>query len=95
VFTGPYILAYLAHALDGFGGIDKLDGFARKFGRRFYGFDEDVDLLVGGARKEVGLLKKEFAVPTAFGFVDDEGLERELVPYKSGQKLKYRAVLEE
>jgi dihydroorotase len=94
VFTGPYVLAYLANALDAFGGFEMLDGFARRFGRRFYGLDEEVDLLNGGARREVGILKETFDVPSAIGFVDDEGIEREIVPYKSGQTLKYRVILE-
>jgi dihydroorotase len=90
VFTGPYVLAYLANALDSFGGFEMLDGFSRKFGREFYGLEEGVDLLKGGARREVALIKEEFAVPASIGYVDDEGVEQEIVPYKSGQKLKYQ-----
>jgi dihydroorotase len=37
VYTGNLVLPYLATALDAFGALDRLEDFACRFGRAFYG----------------------------------------------------------
>jgi len=38
VYTSPILLPLLAHLLESFGALDKLEGFASTHGRKFYGF---------------------------------------------------------
>jgi len=38
VYTSPILLPLLAHLLESFGALDKLEGFASAHGRNFYGF---------------------------------------------------------
>ncbi|KAI8608374.1 dihydroorotase [Chytriomyces sp. MP71] len=85
VYTGPYILAYLANALASFGAIERLDQFGREFGAHFYKLKES-DLRGAEA---VMLLKEPFKVPEVLKFVDDEGVDREIVPYRAGETLLY------
>ncbi|KAJ3242167.1 hypothetical protein HDU78_001485 [Chytriomyces hyalinus] len=85
VYTGPYILAYLANALASFGAIDRLDQFGREFGAKFYKLS-DSDLK--GA-ESVQLVEEGFKVPEVLKFTDDEGIEREIVPYRAGETLKF------
>ncbi|KAJ3068346.1 hypothetical protein HDU98_008467 [Podochytrium sp. JEL0797] len=85
VYTGPYILAYLANALDSFGAIDRLSQFGNEFGARFYNLTEaNVKNAVG-----VQLVEEGFVVPQVMKYVDDDGVEREIVPYRAGETLKY------
>lgn len=41
IYTSPILLPLVAHQLDSFGALDKLDGFASLFGRNFYGLPVD------------------------------------------------------
>ncbi|KAK0499835.1 Dihydroorotase [Armillaria luteobubalina] len=41
IYTSPILLPLVAHQLDSFGALDKLDSFASLFGRNFYGLPVD------------------------------------------------------
>ncbi|KAK0243011.1 Dihydroorotase [Armillaria nabsnona] len=41
IYTSPILLPLVAHQLDSFGALDKLDGFTSLFGRNFYGLPVD------------------------------------------------------
>jgi dihydroorotase len=81
VFVTPFMAPYLVHILESFGALDKLNGFASKFGRQFYGIPtlNDVSLL--------SLEKKAFSIPTAIPYVDDQGKRAEVVPFLAGKSL--------
>jgi dihydroorotase len=84
VYTGPYVLQYLADALDSFGALDRLHDFACVLGRKFYGLPP-----VDASAASTVLVKKDFTVENEIRYVDDEGIERTIVPYKAGKTLKY------
>ncbi|KAJ3416529.1 hypothetical protein HDV05_001266 [Chytridiales sp. JEL 0842] len=84
VYTGPYVLQYLANALDSFGALDKLHNFACVYGRKFYGLPA-----LNSAAPSVMLLKKDLTVEKEIKYVDDEGVQRTIVPYLAGKTLKY------
>lgn len=88
VYTGAYTLAYLAHALDSFGALHRLNDFCRVFGRAFYGLEPAAPLA-----QEMMIERKEFALPLSIPFVDDEGVEREIVPFKAGKVLAFSKVV--
>ncbi|KAJ3084168.1 dihydroorotase [Rhizoclosmatium globosum] len=85
VYTGPHILAYLANALDSFGALDKLSQFGTEFGAKFYHLKES-DIKNASA---VTLVKEPFTIPQLVKYIDDEGVERELVPYRAGETLNF------
>lgn len=37
IYTSPILLPLVTHLLESFGALDRLDGFASTFGRKFYG----------------------------------------------------------
>ncbi|KAJ3207837.1 hypothetical protein HDU83_002214 [Entophlyctis luteolus] len=86
VYTGEHILAYLANALDSFGALDKLQQFGSDFGAAFYNLKKE-DLKVSA--RAVTLYQEEFAVPKVLNFIDDDGINREIVPYMAGESLKF------
>lgn len=43
IYTSPILLPLIAHLLESFGALDKLEGFVSKFGRAFYKQWVDVD----------------------------------------------------
>ncbi|KAJ3214248.1 hypothetical protein HK099_006956 [Clydaea vesicula] len=90
VFTGPYVTEYLAHALDSFNAIDKLEGFACINGRNFYGLDVKKDLINGQNRGISRLENSNFKILDELPFKDDEGIERTVVPYKAGKILNWK-----
>lgn len=75
--------------MDSFGGLDRLEGFARIHGREFYGLDTAIDLVSGTSRKPLALGCETRIVKDSFVYVDDDGVEREIVPYKRGKELKF------
>jgi dihydroorotase len=100
VFTGPFVLQYLAHALEGFGALDALGPFACEFGRRFYKL-VDAESRVAGmdtaapprrCNGTVTLVRQPFIVPLEIKYVDDEGTERTIVPYKAGKALLFSLI---
>ena len=89
VYTGHRVLEYLAHALDSFGALDQLKGFATVNGRLFYGLDVDVDLVSGKERSMVTLVEKELKVEDFIEYIDEFGVKQMIVPFKAGKMLKY------
>ena len=88
VFTGPYVLAYLANALDSFGAMHCIDSFACENGRKFYGMS-----VVTSDTPKVKLVKTPFIVPAEIEYVDDEGITRTIVPYMANKTLQYSVEL--
>ncbi|KAJ3093460.1 hypothetical protein HK100_006600 [Physocladia obscura] len=85
VYTGEHILAYLANALASFDAIERLLQFGTNFGAAFYRLT-DADLKGASA---VTLVEQDFVIPKIIKFIDDEGVAREIIPYKAGETLKY------
>ncbi|KAJ3333041.1 hypothetical protein HDU76_011994 [Blyttiomyces sp. JEL0837] len=87
VYTGPYVIEYLAHALDSFGALSAFRGFACENGRKFY--------KVPAVQNEVNvkLVASDFVVPKEITYVDDDGKQKSVVPFKAGKPLKYRLQL--
>lgn len=75
VFTQPYILPYVATAFEKLGLLDKLENFACRYGRTFYGH-EDV-----GMNEKVRLFKKTGTVEEEIGGV---------VPFMAGETMDWQ-----
>ncbi|KAJ3114623.1 hypothetical protein HDU96_001879 [Phlyctochytrium bullatum] len=85
VFTGYQTLQYLAHVLDSFGALDSLSKFACENGRNFYGLGAPAASTVSSLE----LLRADFGVPKEISYSDDEGQERQLVPFLAGKSLAF------
>ena len=83
VFVTPLVLPYLATILDSFGALDKLEGFACQFGRRFYGIPTPIQ------PKLITLVKSPCMVPLSYDYTDDDGQERHIVPFMAGKQLTW------
>jgi dihydroorotase len=83
VFTTPALLPYLATIFDELGCLDKLQGFACDFGRRFYGIAHDT------TEKPLVLERTTWHVPKIYAS-PQHGIE--VVPFKSGESLNWRIV---
>ncbi|KAF9051148.1 Dihydroorotase [Hymenopellis radicata] len=75
IYTQPILLPLVAHILDSFGQLDKLQGFVSTFGRKFYGFPAD-------AEEKVLLRKTEGKVVEEVYTFEQESV----VPFWSGRK---------
>ncbi|KAH9272927.1 dihydroorotase, homodimeric type [Batrachochytrium salamandrivorans] len=91
VFVTPFVLPYLATILDSFGAIDQLEGFSCQFGRMFYGVGSNTL-----PRQTITLIKCEadsdskMLVPQEIPFVDDDMVQRSIVPFWAGKALTWR-----
>jgi dihydroorotase len=83
VFVTPYLIEYLASILDSFGAIDRLDDFASKNGRRFYGIEAPKN------PKILTLQKVEKVVGQKFGYKNDLKEQSEVVPFLAGKTLAW------
>lgn len=81
VYTSSYLLQYLAHLLEGAGCLERLEGFATRFGRMFYGLE--------ALKRRVRLVREDTHVAESLTFVED-GLQEEIVPFLAGQSLRWR-----
>eukprot|EP00842_Homolaphlyctis_polyrhiza_P006772 jgi/Hompol1/7096/HPOL_000742-RA len=77
VYVTPYVLPYLVQILDSFGALGRLEDFACKFGRAFYGIEQPSL----ESRRVVTLVKADTSasgthIPDELCFVDDEGAPR-------------------
>ncbi|RUS27631.1 dihydroorotase, homodimeric type [Jimgerdemannia flammicorona] len=91
VFTTPLVLPYLATILDSFGALDRLQGFACEFGKRFYGVVEKD----GHGGRTVTLKRTSFAVPQTYNFEADVVVGTEaggVVPFWAGKEVGWRIV---
>lgn len=57
------------------------------FGRKFYNTPLNED-----SERKLSLVKKPWTVPKSFVFVDDEGVEREIVPFLAGKVIEWQLV---
>jgi dihydroorotase len=82
-YTSPYLVPLVATLLESFGALDKLEGFASSFGRKFYGNPAQ-------AGKEVTLRRPavKSVVPTLVS--NKEGIE--IVPFWAGKELGWEIV---
>jgi len=78
VYTSPVLLPLVAHLLDSFGALDKLQGFVADHGRRFYGFPD-----TGSAR--VRLYRGKSTIASVLRLGPDE-----VAPFWAGKELQFR-----
>ena len=83
VFVTPYTSIYLASVLESFGALHRLEDFATKFGRQFYG-------LPAIENKDLSLLKGNTSIPNGISFKNDLGKESSIVPFLAGQVLDWK-----
>ncbi|RKP10079.1 dihydroorotase, homodimeric type [Thamnocephalis sphaerospora] len=83
VYTTPALVPYLAALFDELNCLDKLQGFACDFGRRFYGVQAGLD---EGA---MTLKRGNWEVPSVYAAATENG-SLEVVPFKAGQKLGWQ-----
>ncbi|EGF80916.1 hypothetical protein BATDEDRAFT_87985 [Batrachochytrium dendrobatidis JAM81] len=87
VFVTPFVMPYLATILDSFGALDRLEGFACQFGRAFYGIPNK-----DASTKQATLVKCDsgLSIPQEIGFMDDDGVERSVVPFWANKTLTWK-----
>jgi dihydroorotase len=81
VYTGVHTLALLAHVLDSFGAMNRLEDFARRFGRQFY----HLPLI----EQPLPLQTQPMTMPAMFQYQDENQVTRELVPFLAGREISY------
>lgn len=84
VYTSPFLVPLVAHLLEGFGALDKLEGFVSSHGRTFYGVPAEKgkrDVRLRRTGKEGGM------VP---GLIRGEGAE--VVPFWAGKQLGWEII---
>ncbi len=79
VFSAPHAIELYAQAFDQAGAIDKLEGFASKFGADFYTLPHNTSTLT--------LIKQDWVVPKRYEFAN--GI---IVPFMAGQTLNWTLV---
>ncbi len=99
VFVTPFVGAYLAHILESFGALDRLEGFACRFGRQFYGIPQPtMDETNATAhlmnekhqfQKMLVLEKKEMKIPNELEYVNEHGKVASVVPFLAGKSLTW------
>ena len=82
VFTQPWLLAYLADALDRIGCLPRLFDFACKNGSEFFGISQASEIFVK-------LVREPFTVPAEYSCDGEE----DVVPYRAGDTLRFRIYL--
>ncbi|KAI9355435.1 hypothetical protein DFJ73DRAFT_623688 [Zopfochytrium polystomum] len=84
VFTGPHVLQYLVNALDSFGALDAFHSFACENGRRFYKL-----LPIPSTARVIVMNRTPFKVASDISYVDDDGQNRTIVPYRAAKELSF------
>ncbi|KAJ7068029.1 dihydroorotase [Mycena amicta] len=81
VYTSPVLLPLVAHLLEAFGALDKLEGFVSTFGRRFYQRELQID-----QAEKVVLQRADAYV------VDDkyEAQDADVVPFWAGKRINWQ-----
>lgn len=77
IYTAHAAIELYAIAFEEAGALDKLEGFASRFGPRFYGLPVNED--------KITLVRQEWSVPETLAFGDDE-----LVPLRAGETLPWK-----
>jgi dihydroorotase len=83
VYTTPFVAPYVAHILESFGALDRLENFACRFGRAFYGIPQPQ------SNEFITLHRTNFTVPESIKYKNDQGEEAEVVPFLAGKTLNY------
>jgi len=84
IYTSPILLPLVAHLLESFGAIDKLQNFVSTFGRTFYRLDTQAQ-----SREFVELKKMENEVKVQDNFSLGE---ETVVPFWAGEKIRWEVV---
>jgi dihydroorotase len=84
IYTTPFIIPYLVSILDSFGALNRLNDFATKFGRNFYGIEQPL------FEKKVWVVKEDFQVPFEIKFEDEFGNLDCIIPFLAGKTLKWK-----
>ncbi|KAL0573722.1 dihydroorotase [Marasmius crinis-equi] len=85
VYTSPVLLPLVAHVLESYGALDKLEGFVSTFGRRFYKRE-----LTGEATSKKVVLKQ---VSEGYQIQEDYSASGEnVVPFWAGKQIKWKIV---
>lgn len=84
MYTSPILLPLVAHLLEDFGALDKLEGFVGGFGRAFYGRE----LSGAQAEKKTVLRKVEGRKVAEEWSLGDETV----VPFWAGKELRWEIV---
>ena len=82
MYTGAYAIQYLAHALESFGALDKLESFACINGRKFYG----IPLRQQSDKGKKKLIRKKLKIDEVFAFGNSG---ESIVPYKAATTLDW------
>lgn len=77
VFSAPHAIELYASVFDKAGALDKLEGFASKFGADFYNLPHNTQTLI--------LQKQDWTVPDEYPFADSN-----IVPFMAGQTLHWK-----
>jgi dihydroorotase len=87
IYTSPILLPLVAHLLESFGALDKLEGFVSTFGRAFYKRGVDVD-----SHSKV-VLQKTVA---GKALIDDRYVlgDNTVVPFWAGRDMGWKIVSE-
>lgn len=83
VFVTPYVAPYLAHILESFGALDKLENFACRYGRAFYGIEQP------STSSLLNLERKALTIPQEIEFIDDQGALSSVVPFFAGKSVSF------
>ena len=79
VFSAPHAIELYAQAFDQAGAIDKLEGFASKFGADFYGLAYNTSTIT--------LKKQDWIVPASYPFISGD-----IVPFMAEKMLNWKVV---
>ncbi|CAG8671723.1 10148_t:CDS:2, partial [Ambispora leptoticha] len=91
VFTTPLAIPYLATILESFGALDKIQGFACEFGKRFYGVEEKKYHHEMGKERKIKLIRETWSVPDRFIYEHEKESEPDfVVPFWAGKILTWK-----
>jgi dihydroorotase len=82
IFTSSYLLPYLVTLFERLGCLMHLENFIAGHGSRFYRFPHQTQTIT--------LIRSPIMVDPVIGYKDDEGQDREVVPYLAGQILPWQ-----
>ncbi|KAK1222955.1 dihydroorotase [Marasmius sp. AFHP31] len=88
VYTSPVLLPLVAHVLESYGALDKLEDFVSTFGRKFY----KRELAVETSAKKVTLKRvpEGFKIQESYGIASGENV----VPFWAGKDINWKIVEE-
>jgi dihydroorotase len=84
VYTSPILLPLVAHLLESFGALDRLEGFVSTFGRSFY----KRELREGNSTRVPTIVLKRVEGGELIEERWTEG-DQEVIPFWSGQKIDW------